>query len=117
VTNKNGDTHNVVSHNQSGGITAHTVNIGKPAFTLSNEIKSEIERIVGNSLDIKIILVGDHRKEAAFALVANVAEHLKKPISEVTRIGMAIGIQFPSVPYRSRNLSGTAEVYFNTNYW
>ena len=63
MSDKKNTTINVTSHNQSGGITAGTVNIGRQKFVLADE---HIHRILGKvSRDKPVILrtVGGERAQ------------------------------------------------------
>jgi hypothetical protein len=49
----------VTSHNQSGGITAHTVNIGNQRLRLTDELGAELLRTLPKSKPIETHIVGE----------------------------------------------------------
>lgn len=52
---------NITSHNQSGGITAHTVHIGKPAFELTEELLKQTLAAVPTGIPVDLTSVGGPR--------------------------------------------------------
>ena len=52
---------NITSHNQSGGITAHTVHVGKPEFELTDELIEAVLKHVQPGKPVELTAVGGQR--------------------------------------------------------
>jgi hypothetical protein len=74
-----GEIHNVTSHNQSGGVTAHTVNVGRRNRTLSSSSANEFKRYVLTSLsrDVEWDIVSILGDQEAFALAGEIYQFMK----------------------------------------
>jgi hypothetical protein len=58
---------NITSHNQSGGITAHTVNIGYIRLSFSDEIATALSDNLPKDKPIEIMAIGSEKdKQVAF---------------------------------------------------
>lgn len=57
----------VTSHNQSGGITAHTVNIGSQQRTITEALKQQIRTQVPRALPITVVAVMGDGEALRFA--------------------------------------------------
>jgi hypothetical protein len=66
---------NITSHNQTGGITAHTVNIGKPQFELTDAHVREVLAATPKDRAVEVVAAGNARAHAmGNALVEALAE-------------------------------------------
>jgi hypothetical protein len=62
---------NITSHNQSGGITAHTVVIGKPQFELTDEyIREVVAHVKGQPVLLTVIGSNPRTQEMGNRLAA-----------------------------------------------
>ena len=52
---------NITSHNQSGGITAHTVHIGKPQYELTDEDIAAVLKATPRDRPVEVLSVGSNR--------------------------------------------------------
>ena len=52
---------NVTSHNQTGGVTAHTIHIGKPVFELTQENIKEVVAACRPGIPVTVVAYGTQR--------------------------------------------------------
>lgn len=57
----------VTSHNQSGGITAHTVNVGSQARHLNPDIASQLTQLVAKGKPVNVVAVMGDQEAFQFA--------------------------------------------------
>ena len=67
----------ISSENQSGGITAHTVNVGSQARTLTPQLASQLEMELSKHEGKKIIVTAVMGDQEAFQFANQILEHLR----------------------------------------
>lgn len=78
----------ITSHNQSGGITAHTVNIGSPPRQLDPASAVQLEQNIPKDKPVKVTAVmGD---QEAFAFASQITSYLKSKGYSVDGVNQAI---------------------------
>jgi hypothetical protein len=78
----------ISSHNQSGGITAYQVNIGRVDLTFDAGVAAEIERKLPKDRPIRLTSVGSQRDQAVANEYANYLEQKGYMVSHRTEVGM-----------------------------
>jgi hypothetical protein len=87
---------NVTSHNQMGGVTAHTVNVGRPSRSLNDGLRAQIMRDLPRDKPITVIAVmGDSE---ACLLAEQIHAFLKSngfPLKEEGGISQGVFMPMP----------------------
>ena len=80
---------NITSHNQSGGITAHTVNVGLPPRRIDAAFVAQLRQYIPGPAEVDVTAVmGDGE---AFDFASQIFEHLKsRPEITVTGVDQTI---------------------------
>jgi hypothetical protein len=86
---------NVTSHNQQGGVTAHTVHIGKPVFELTQEHINEVMQACTPGVPVTVFATGTQR---AFPMQAAIAAALQGAGFSVNLDSAATIIPLPETP-------------------
>jgi hypothetical protein len=72
---------NVTSHNQAGGITAHTVNVGEPPRRMNTQLAAELDRVTKGYKKYKVTCALSDAE--AYGLAAEMMSYLKSKGLEV----------------------------------
>ena len=98
---KNNQIHNVTSYNQSGGVTAHTVNIGPQRRKMDDALRNQILTQLPRDKEISVTAVMGDGEALEFALEINAFLHangFKVPsatgISQAVFVGSVPPLQF-----------------------
>lgn len=81
---KKSETHNVTSFSQSGGITAHTVNLGSPPRHLDDDLRQQLDELLPKRAKVNVRAIwGD---QEAFQFACEIKDHIAATKRSVTGV-------------------------------
>jgi|GEM_PF-6145447 len=111
-------TDHVISINQSGGITAKNVNIGRREFRFDEVLKQKLIDVMENAKVVSFEMIGDHRAESLGREIWFIAEKMGKKLGEKRRISLYITDDQEYIqPLFWRRDGDTLWIIINTQAW